>query len=92
MEEPRVEMLFQCAPLSIKRVIDILKAAKKKYGDIPVAGFNGEGLHIEVMKSDKKLEDLSSEFSWGPPRRISKHEAIHRRKKNPDTKYIWFWD
>jgi len=86
-----VDMLFQCAPTSIKNVIDILKAAKRKYGDIPVAGFNGEGFHISVERADKELKDLSTIFSFGPSYRIRPGVKGHRRKKNPDTKYIYFW-
>jgi hypothetical protein len=87
-----VDMLFQYAPTSIKHVIDILKAAKRKYGDIPVAGFNGEGFHISVERSDKQLGELSQEFSFGPSYRVCPGVRKHRRKKNPDTKYIWFYD
>lgn len=87
-----VEMLFQCAPTSIKNVIDILKAAKRKYGDIPVAGHNGGGFHISVERSDKDLKDLSTVFSFGPSYKVGPGVRKHRRKSNPDTKYIWFWD
>jgi hypothetical protein len=87
-----VDMLFQFAPTSIANVIKILKAAKKKYGDIPVAGFNGEGFHISVERSDKELQHLSTEFSFGPRVRLPDKTMTYRRKKNPDTKYIWFWD
>jgi hypothetical protein len=87
-----VDMLFQCAPTSIKHVIDILKAAKRKYGDIPVAGFDGNGFHISVERSDKTLNELSTEFSFGPHFKKSSGVGGYRRKKNPDTKYIWFWD
>jgi len=87
-----VAMLAQCAPMSISDVIKILRQAKKTYGDIPVAGHNGEGFHISVERSDKDLKDLSTTFSYGYKRKIGPGAYRYTRKKNPSTLYIWFWD
>ena len=92
MDRGSVRMYAQCSAMHIGEVIDILKKIRKEQGDIPVAGHNGDGFHIEVMRSDKPLNELSTTFSF-MRRKVKIGDGAYKliRKKNPDTKYVWFW-
>ena len=92
MDNPRVEMFDQCAPIHIEDAIRILRKIKKKYGEIPIAGFNGDGVHIEVFKSDKPLESLSTVFTYkSKMKRISDCCLQGIPKKNPTPNYVYIW-
>jgi hypothetical protein len=86
-----VEMLYQCATPPISEVIKILQAAKKKYGNIPVGSFNGEGVHIEVNHSDRPASELPIfvkrvKLKTEPP---CCSRVYH--KPNPRSLYVHFW-
>lgn len=90
--DSRERMYFQCAPIHIEAAIKILRQIKKDYGEIPLAVYGGGGIHIEVLKCDKPLNELSTTFSCRhKTRKIRNGVRRHYLKKNPTTHYVWIW-